>query len=67
MKFNCGKECKDCKNCWLRKVSFGDTKSSILQQAGFMYDIYCKIDDSSLGSLHNTKAVLCDNFVEKER
>ena len=65
--YNNGKECGDCENCWMRKQHLPDDCFVINgEPLGFIYDLYCRVDDKSIGSLHNTKAELCNNFIERK-
>ena len=63
--YNPGKECGTCENCWMRKVDIpGD--GYLAKNVKFIYDVYCNVDDKSLGGLHNSKAELCRNYIERK-
>ena len=65
MTYNPGKECGTCENCWMRKVDIpGD--SYLAKNVKFIYDIYCNVTGNTLGTLHNSKAVLCENYIERK-
>lgn len=60
--YNYNKECGDCQNCWMRKIPT-DMKIREDVPVEFIYDIYCNVDDTSLGSLHNPRAQQCKDFI----
>ena len=62
--YNPGKECGTCENCWLRRLPVDMKIREVPVE--FIYDLYCNVDDKSLGSTHNPKAVLCRNYIERE-
>ena len=64
LSYNPGRECGTCENCWLRRLP---TDMKIREvPVEFIYDLYCNVDDKSLGSMHNSKAELCRNYVERK-
>lgn len=59
--FNYGKECGSCKNCGMKRIDLPDSLIPCV------YDLYCLVDDRQLGSLHNSRAEFCDNYIEREK
>lgn len=66
MTINPRRICGTCENCWMRRVPCDLKVRDIPVE--FIYDIYCRVDNKTLGGdpLHNSRAELCKHYKERK-